>query len=30
MQVHFDKIAIKRNLHILKCVYGYNFNSKIN
>ena len=30
MQVHFDNIAIKRNLHVLKCVYGNNIHSKIN
>ena len=30
MQANFDKLAIKRNLNILKYVYGYNFNSKIN
>ena len=30
MQVHIDKLAIKRNLNILKYVYGYNVNSKIN
>ena len=30
MQVHFDKLAMKRNLHILKYVYGDNYNSKIN
>ena len=30
MQVHLNKLAIKRNLNILKRVYRYNFNSKIN
>ena len=30
MQVHFNKFALKRNLNILKCVYGHSFNSKIN
>ena len=30
MQVHFDNFALKLNLHILNCVYGNNFHSKIN
>ena len=30
MQVHFNNLALKRNLHILKCVYGKNVHSKIN
>ena len=30
MQVHFDNFALKRNLHILKYVYGDNCHSKIN
>ena len=29
MQVHFDNFAVKINLHILNCVYGNNFHSKI-
>ena len=30
MQVHFDNFALKLNLHISNCVYGNNFQSKIN
>ena len=30
MQVHFDNFAVKINLHILNCVDGNNFHSKIN
>ena len=30
MQVNFDNFALKGNLHILKCVNGNNFHSKIN
>ena len=30
MQVHFDNFALNLKLHILNCVYGNNFHSKIN